>query len=158
MTQLGLVETRRRGNRKEISIDRERVHKPDDPILAIPQESFRTPVTAFLDAVTNRQENLVGIVLFGSVASGDADRASDIDLFIVVEDELMAARRSIHDIRQDVSTRSFDGDRYEFQVLVESVTSAAQHGEKLQEIFATGITLYETDQLETVRGQVLHGR
>lgn len=156
-TQLDLVEARREGNRKLIHINRDRIQKPDDPILAIPQEPFRTPVKAFIDALLEVQDNLVGVVAFGSVARGGADRASDIDLFIVVENDLMAARREIQDIRQDVSSQPFDGDRFEFQVMVESVESADQYGKKLQTIFSEGITLYETDQLEAVRRGVLHG-
>lgn len=156
-TQLEVIETRREGNQKLISINRDRIQKPDDPLLVIPQEPFRTPVKAFLDALQEQQDDLVGVLVFGSVARGEADRASDIDLFILVKDELMAARRSIQDIRQDVSNRAFDGDRYEFQVMVESVQSAEQYGEKLQTIFSEGITLYQTDQLDAVRRGVLHG-
>lgn len=156
-TRLGIIETRREGNRKLISIDRDRIQKPDDPILAIPQDSFRTPVKAFRDALQERQDNLAGVIVFGSVARGEADRTSDIDLFILVQNDLMAARRAVQDIRQEVSNREFDGERYEFQVMVESVTSAEQYGEKLQTIFSEGITLCETERLADIRGGVLHG-
>lgn len=156
-TQLTLIKARREGNRKLISINRDRIQKPDDPIIAIPQESFRTPVKTFLDELRNRQDNLVGVVVFGSVARGTADRTSDIDLFIVVEDDLNAARRTVHEIRQELSTREFEADRYEFQVMVESVASADQYGEKLQTIFSEGITLYRTDCLDEVRQGVFHG-
>lgn len=155
--KVDLIETQRTGNKKLISINRDRVQKPDDPILEIPQEKFRTPVKAFLDELQDDVENLVGVLLFGSVARGGADRASDIDLFIVVEGELMAARRTIQDIRQTISERSFEENRYKFQVMVESLDSAGQHGEKLQTIFSEGITLYQTDPLENLRRGVLHG-
>lgn len=156
-TQLNLIKARREGNRKLISINRDRIQKPDDPIIAIPQESFRTPVKTFLDELRDRQDNLVGVVVFGSVARGEADRTSDIDLFIVVADDLMAARRTVHEIRQELSTREFEANRYEFQVMVESIASADQYGEKLQTIFSEGITLYQTDRLDEVRQGVLHG-
>jgi predicted nucleotidyltransferase len=155
--QLDLIETRREGNRKLVSINRDRIQKPDDPILAIPQEPFRTPVKAFLDELQEQQDNLVGILVFGSVARGEADRASDIDLFIVVEDELMASRRAIQDIEMEVSNRTFDGDRFEFQVMVESMDIGAEYGEKLRTIFTEGITIYETDDLDELRRGVLHG-
>jgi predicted nucleotidyltransferase len=155
--QLDLIETRREGNRKLVSINRDRIQKPDDPILAIPQEPFRTPVKAFLDELDEQQDNLVGILVFGSVARGEADRASDIDLFIVVEDELMASRRAIQDIEMEVSNRTFDGDRFEFQVMVESMDSGPEYGDKLQTIFTEGITIYETDDLDELRRGVLHG-
>lgn len=157
LDQLDLIETQRQGNKKLISINRDRVQKPDDPILEIPQEEFRTPVKTFLDDLRDDVDNLVGVLVFGSVARGEADRASDIDLFIVVDDELMAARRTIQNIRQAVSEQPFDGNRYEFQVMVESLDSAEQYGEKLQTIFSEGITLYQMDELDKLRRGVLHG-
>lgn len=155
-TLLDVIETRREGNQRLVSINRDRVQKPDDPIVEIPQEPFRSPIKAFLDALQERQDDLVGVLVFGSVARGEADRASDIDLFIVVEDDLMAARRTAQDIRQEISGRPFDGDRFEFQVMVESVESVDQYGEKLTTIFSEGITLYRTDRLDEIRRGVLH--
>ncbi|MDZ7849421.1 MAG: nucleotidyltransferase domain-containing protein [Halodesulfurarchaeum sp.] len=156
-TQLDLVETRRRGNQKLVRINQARIRKPDDPILEIPQEPFRAPVIAFLDELQAAQENVVGVLVFGSVARGEADRASDIDLFVVVADELMAARRTIHEIRQDLSNRTFDGSRYEFEVMVESVESANQYGEKLRTVLSEGIILQESAELEAVQEAVFHG-
>lgn len=157
LQQLDLVRSRRDGKKKLISINRDRVQKPDDPILEIPQEEFRTPVKTFLDELRDNIDTLAGVLVFGSVARGEADRASDIDLFIVVEDELMAARRMVQDIRQTVSEESFDGNRYEFQIMTESVDSAKQYGGKLQLLFSEGITLYQTDTFDELRRGVLHG-
>jgi len=158
LEQLDLIETRREGNKKLTSINRDRVQKPDDPILEIQQEEFRTPVKAFSDRVEEDQEgNLAGILLFGSVARGEADRASDIDIQVIVEDDLLQSRREIQDIRQEMEESKFGGERYEFQVLVESVETAEQYGEKLQEIFSEAITIYSTDQLEELRQVILNG-
>ena len=158
LEQLDLIKTRREGNKKLTSINRDRVQKPDDPILEIQQEEFRTPVKAFSDRVEENQEgNLAGILLFGSVARGEADRASDIDIQVIVEDDLLQSRREIQDIRQEIEESKFGGERYEFQVLVESVETAEQYGEKLQEIFSEAITIYSTDQLEELRQVILNG-
>ena len=158
LEQLDLIETRREGNKKLTSINRDRVQKPDDPILEIQQEEFRAPVKAFSDRVEEEQEgNLAGILLFGSVARGEADRASDIDIQVIVEDDLLQSRREIQDIRQEMEESKFGGERYEFQVLVESVETAEQYGEKLQEIFSEAITIYSTDQLEELRQVILNG-
>ena len=158
LEQLDLIETRREGNKKLTSINRDRVQKPDDPTLEIQQEEFRTPVKAFSDRVEKDQEgNLAGILLFGSVARGEADRASDIDIQVIVEDDLLQSRREIQDIRQEIEKSKFGGERYEFQVLVESVETAEQYGEKLQEIFSEAITIYSTDQLEELRQVILNG-
>lgn len=156
-SQLGVINTRREGNRKLVSINRDRVLKPEDPVLAIPQEQFRTPVHTFFNELREQLDTLAGVILFGSVARGEADRTSDIDLWILVEDDLLPSRRAAHEVRQDMSEKKFDESRYEFQVMVESVDSAQQYGEKLREIFSEGITLHSSERLDTVRRGVLHG-
>jgi len=156
-TQLGVITTRRDGNKKLVSINRDRVQKPDDPILEISQEEFRDPLKTFLDEVDQAEAGIVGIILFGSVARGQADRASDIDIQIIVSDNLTESRREIHDIRQEVEGQKFDGERYELQLLVESVESAESYGEKLREIFSEGIKLRKTDELENVKEAVFNG-
>lgn len=158
LDQLELLEIRWEGNSKRIGIDRERVRKPDDPVMRIPQDTFREPVASFLDEVRQAQgDNLVGVLLFGSVARGTADRASDVDVQVIVDDDLVESRRAIQTVRQRIEDERFDGDRYEFEVLVESVDTAAQHGEKLQSIFTEAITLYAGDGLERLKGAILDG-
>ena len=152
-----LIQSRKEGRKKLISANRDRIRNPSDPLLSIPQEEFRDPVKAFLDHLNDAEADIVGVILFGSVARGEADRASDIDLQVIVEDDLMESRREIHDIRQEIEEQTFNGERYELQVLVESVESAESYGEKLQEIFSEGIKLRETDTLEDVREEVFHG-
>lgn len=153
-----LIDTRQEGRKKLISANRDRFHNPDDPLLSIPQEEFRSPVKEFLEMVKEDQgDNLVGVILFGSVARGEADRASDIDLQIIVEKDLTTSRRDLHDVRQEIENQKFDGERYEVQLLVESVKSAQSYGEKLQEIFSECITLYATDKLADVREVVFSG-
>jgi predicted nucleotidyltransferase len=156
LTQLDLVRDRREGNRRLVRIARDRVRKPDDPLLEIPQDQFRDPVGAFRDEVRGRLgDDLVGILLFGSVARGEADRTSDVDVQVIVEAELLQSRRTIHDVRHEIESRRFDGDRYELQVLVESVETVEQHGDRLREIFAEGVTLHGSDRLADLRGVVL---
>lgn len=155
---LGLVHKEREGRHSLVRINQENIRKPDDPILEIPQKQFRTPVKQFLERLEEDQgENLVGVILFGSVARGEADRASDIDVQVIVENNLTESRRRIHDLRQDIEDRRFDGERYELQVLVESVETAESYGEKLQEIFSEGIKLHTTEKLDDVQEAVFHG-
>lgn len=154
-----LINTRQDGRKKLISANRDRFHNPDDPLLSIPQEEFRSPVKAFLKKATERHsDNLVGIILFGSVARGEADRTSDIDIQSIVKTDLTTTRRELHEIRQDIENQTFGDERYELQLLVESVESAESYGEQLQDIFTEGITLYATDRLETVKEVVLRGK
>ncbi|MFA1610043.1 nucleotidyltransferase domain-containing protein [Halobellus rubicundus] len=152
-----LIQTQRKGRKKLIKANRTRYHNPDDPLLSIPQEEFRTPVKAFLDQLDQTDVDVAGVILFGSVARGEADRASDIDIQIIVENDLLESRRTVQDIRQEIEEKRFDGNRYEFQVLVESVESAESYGEKLQEIFSEGIKLRETNELEQIQEAVFNG-
>jgi predicted nucleotidyltransferase len=159
LDSLDLVEKRRDGRYTLIQINQERMRKPGDPLLEIPQKTFRKPVKAFLEQAKQREgDNLVAVILFGSVARGEADRASDIDVQVIVEDDLMKARRSLQESRQDIEGTRFDGHRYEIQLLVESMDTAKDYGEKLGEIFSQGITLYSTEKLRDVQEVVFSGK
>ncbi|MDY6764525.1 MAG: nucleotidyltransferase domain-containing protein, partial [Halobacteria archaeon] len=72
------------GNQRLIRINRERLHVPDDPYLRIPQPEFHEPVRTAVNELKSELDNLLAIVLYGSVARGDADRRSDIDLWVLV--------------------------------------------------------------------------
>lgn len=152
-----LIGTRKDGRRKLISANRDLFHNPDDPLLSIPQEKFRDPVKAFLDKIEKVEVEIVGVILFGSVSRGEADRASDIDLQIIVESDLTKARRELHDVRQEVEDQKFEGERYELHLLVESIKSAESYCEELKEIFSEGIKLKHTEKLEEVQEAVFNG-
>jgi predicted nucleotidyltransferase len=158
LESLELIQQRREGRQSLIRINQARIRKPDDPLLEIPQHGFRKPVREFLEEARERQgENLVAVILFGSVARGEADRASDIDIQVIVEEDLLESRRDLQDVRQGIEEKKFGGNRYEVQLLVESVESAESYGEKLQEIFSEGIKLYSTEKFEDVREEVFSG-
>jgi len=99
-------------------------------------------------------DEVLGIVVFGSVARGEADRQSDIDLFVVVDGDRTSARRAITDVVAELSERRFDGDRFDFEPYVESEESAKRAGEKLRDIFAEGITVYGDGRLQSIRKAV----
>lgn len=153
LAETGTVETRREGRKQYVSVTRKRLDK-SDPVLAIPQSEFHKPVRAFVDDVRDAVDGLVGIVLFGSVARGEADRASDIDLLVVVEDDKTAARRAVQSIVRDLQETTFDGDRYTFQPLVESTDSARRIGDRLQRQFDEGLTLVGSDELTAIKQEV----
>ena len=54
-----------------------------------------------------------------------------------------------------VGTEQFDGDRYEFRILVETPQSARGHGDRLEDVFADAITLVESDARRELRHEVL---
>ena len=148
-------------NRKpaQIAIDQDHI-TGSDPLFTIPQQEFRKPVQAFLDGLTadikasNDVEEIVGIILFGSVARGEADRSSDIDLLVIVNGDLTYGRRLVSQLARDLEERTFQGERYQFEVLVETSESAASHGVPLRDIFDEGTVLKRTDALEDVRDAV----
>jgi len=156
---LGLVIRRDVGRKTLYRIDETRLGETDDPLLEIPQEEFRTPLRAFVNRVSDELSVIDAILCFGSVARGEADRASDIDVFVLVDDddELVNARRTISDIKRDLEERTFDGQRYEFEPFVESPESSRRRGEDLQPIFREGITLHATGTYEEVKRDVFGG-
>lgn len=159
LDHVGAVRIRETPQRNYVSVDPTRLQK-DDPILAIEQPEFHDPVRTFVEDVrsalaeTDDVKAVVGIVLFGSVARGEADRQSDIDLFVVVDGDRTTARRRVTDVVGDLRGRRFDGDRFDFEPYVESTESARRAGEKLREIFEEGITVYGTERLQSVRKEV----
>lgn len=98
----GLVETTRQGTSRQVGINRDRLERPADPIGSVPQVPYRTPVRVARHYIEDELEDVLGIVLFGSVARGDADRQSDIDLWILVADDLLAQRHAATTLARDL--------------------------------------------------------
>lgn len=87
LEKTSLLETRRQGNRRLVSIARGSLTKPDDPIEQIKQPEFRLPTRIALHEIRKKLTGVLGVVLFGSVARGEANPQSDIDLWVLVEDD-----------------------------------------------------------------------
>ncbi|WP_227379116.1 nucleotidyltransferase domain-containing protein [Haladaptatus halobius] len=152
---IGFVEIEHVGRKKLVRINRSRLTKPEDPIIQIPQEEFHAPIRELIARLTDSVDNIRGILLFGSVARGDADRRSDIDCFVLVEGKQATAQQTADEITAELNEEAFDGDRYKFHVLAESVESARRYGDRLREIFATGLTLKASDTLTQLKEEVL---
>jgi predicted nucleotidyltransferase len=156
---LGLVIRRDSGRKTLYRIDETRVHEADDPFLEIPQAEFRKPLRAFVERVTDEVPSVAGIVCFGSVARGEADRVSDVDVFVLIanDDELVTARRTVSDVKRDLEADPIDGQRYEFEVFVESTESARNRGDDLRPILKEGTVLHETETFDRVKRDVFGG-
>jgi predicted nucleotidyltransferase len=150
---LGVLSVDRSGRANAVRIDSEMLVKTDDPVTTIPQSEYHDPVRAILTELEARIGDAVGVVLFGSVARGTADRTSDIDLFVVVEDDRMQAQREAHTIEQELVDEQFDGERYEAHILVEPSESAPNH-DQISDILAEGLTLRTSPALEEVKREV----
>lgn len=155
LESLGLVTTTTKGGKKLVQINRDRLTSPDDPILRVPQEEFRDPVRSLQEKILEELEDVTGVLLFGSVARGNADRQSDIDCFVLVGTNRATNQKRAHELAQELGSQRFDGDRYAFEILVESTESAERQADRLQEIFADGLTLYDTGPLSDLKTGVL---
>lgn len=87
-----LLETYHQGNARRVHINRARLDTPTDPFRSIPQPEFQTPVRVACRYIEEDLDTVRGIVLFGSVARGTADRRSDIDLWVLVADDHLQQR------------------------------------------------------------------
>ncbi|MDR5674249.1 nucleotidyltransferase domain-containing protein [Halalkaliarchaeum sp. AArc-GB] len=161
---LGLVRVDESGRSRSVRLNRERVMIPEEPLFALPQDEFREPVREFVERARREVPSFSALLVFGSVARGEADRRSDIDVWLLVEDsdDILQARRTATDIAVDLGEKRFGepGDRYEFEVLVESVESAVSHGEAddgIDEVLAEGIVIEDSDALERVKDVALGG-
>lgn len=149
----GLVTTERRDNARLTRIDRERLDRTDDPISTIPQEEFQLPVRVATSRIERELDAVQGIVLFGSVATGDADRKSDVDLWVLVGTEPVAQQHRANKLANQLSeleipsaiapqgaidpaeiedvcewieagsVRNGAGQRYDFEIVVENPQS-----------------------------------
>jgi predicted nucleotidyltransferase len=142
-------------NQRLIQINRQRLSIPDDPILRIPQSEYHQPVKT---AVTKLRENIsdvVGIILYGSVARGEADRRSDIDLWVLTRSGRAESQREANAIRGDLEEMEFDGDRYAYDIDVEAVQAIPAYTDDIREIIVSGIPVYKTSDFETVENLLL---
>jgi predicted nucleotidyltransferase len=164
LQQLALVRVDEGGRSKGVRLNRERATIPDESLFTLPQDEFREPVRAFAERVRTELPSFSALVVFGSVARGEADRRSDIDAWILIDsdDDLLQARRSATDIAADLGEQRFGEaeQRYEFEVLVESVASAVSHGradDGIDELLAEGVVIENSSALERVKDVVLGG-
>jgi len=130
LSELDVIETVQDGRTQQVRINRERLTKPD-PISLDPQAEFHQPVRVFLQRLQDELDELIGVILFGSVARGEADRASDIDLLVIVDEDRTAARRTVQSVVSDLEDQRFEGNRYTYQPLVESTDSVQRIGDQL---------------------------
>lgn len=144
------------GNQRRIQINRARLHVPEDPFLRIPQPEFIQPVRAATHRFKDVVPEVVGIVLYGSVARGEADRKSDIDLWILTTGDRAQAQREANPVARELEETGFGGERYDFHVDVESVESLPRYTEDIRDIIMSGITVYQSETFQKVRNLLAH--
>ena len=71
--------------------------------LSTPSEQVQRTLSDYVQQVTTRYpQDLLSITLYGSQARGDAHPESDIDLFLVVQDNNPTLREGFHDLAWQV--------------------------------------------------------
>ncbi len=157
LSENDLVVERREGNTRWVRINHERLHVPDDPYLQIPQTEFQEPVRAAATELRGELDGVIGIVLYGSVARGEADRRSDIDLWVLVEEDRMANQRAANQVKQPLEDEKFENGRYEYEIDVEGLQAVPKYIAEIREVLSNGIVIHETEKFQTVRNMVFHG-
>jgi predicted nucleotidyltransferase/biotin operon repressor len=155
LSENGLVVESSNKNQRLVQINRERLSIPDDPILRIPQPEFHKPVKTAVDKLTTELNNVVGIVLYGSVVRGEADRRSDIDIWVLTQGERAENQRKANAIARDLEETTYNGDRYAYDIDVEAVQAVPKYTEDIREILVSGIPVYQTEKFETVENLLL---
>jgi predicted nucleotidyltransferase len=98
-----LVRTVHEANARRVQINRDRLQNEDDPILSIPQTEFQLPTRIGTLTLEDELDDIRGILLFGSVARGEADRQSDIDLWVLVDDDAMGQQHTANKLSDELS-------------------------------------------------------
>jgi len=155
LVENGLVVESPENNQRLVRINRERLAVPDDPLLRIPQPEFQKPVKAAVDELTGCLDGLIGIVLYGSVARGEADRRSDIDLWVLTTTDRAPNQREANAVGSDLEDAEFDGNRYAYDIDVETVQGIPTYTEDIRQIVVSGIPIYSTNKFETVEKLLL---
>lgn len=153
----GLVVDSRESNQRLVQINRRRLSVPDDPILRIPQPEYHKPVKTAVQELREKISDVVGIILYGSVARGEADRRSDIDLWVLTRSGRAESQREANAVARDLEETAFDGDRYAYDIDVEAVQAIPTYTEDIREIIVSGIPVYKTSDFEIVENLLLEG-
>lgn len=119
----------------------------DSKVPEAPYPELRAVLNAFVEAVSAElKENLAGIYLVGSLASGDFDLDSDVDFLVVINSELTEANKKS---LQDIQGKIFAMDCYPARHLEGSYISLSDLndwstvGKKELYYFDNGSTNYE---------------
>lgn len=152
-----LVVEERAGSRRMVGINPERLSLPNDPYLQIPQAEFHEPVKAAAERLIEELDGVLGVVLYGSVARGEADRRSDVDLWVLVRTDRMSNQRRANRVREGLEDDEFDSDRYAFEIDVEALRAVPNYVDELRDVLRDGIALHRTAEFDAVREMVLRG-
>ena len=146
-----LVVVTSEGNKKLVGINRDRIETPENDVLRIPQPEFQQPVQEAVDTLVDRLDDILGILVYGSVARGEADRQSDVDLWVLVREDRSRKQQRAAELAKDLAEIRIGGERYEFHIVVESPKSMPAYTDDIASIVTAGIPIYRTEEFEQFR-------
>jgi len=92
------------------------------------------------------------------VLLGEADRRSDIDLWVLTRSGRAESQREANAIARELEEREFDGNRYAYDIDVEAVQAIPAYTEDIREIVVSGIPVaYKTSDFEPSKTSCLRG-
>jgi hypothetical protein len=130
----------------------QRLGREVDPLFSIPDEAgiFRPVLQVITEKIVSAAPDVQAIALFGSVARGAADRASDIDL-LVVHEQRTATQRALNEMFKHFRFPAVHGDRFEVRAQVTNATGlqtlSDDKDEKVQAMLSEAIWLYGPDKV-----------
>lgn len=148
-----MIKTTRIGRKRLISINRDLIEKPEDATLLIPQDEYRMVVKEYVQELKSKtkKDSPHAVILFGSVAMGVADRASDIDIFIASDKPLKTERTALN-IAKKYLGKEHGRERYSIKPMAESISTLSKiiknKPGQIAEILKQGITLYSDKKFE----------
>lgn len=146
-----LVEVESAGNKHLVCINRDRIQTPENTIHRIPQSEFQEPTKEAIESLREELTDVLGVIVYGSVARGDADRRSDIDLWVLVRTDRSRNQSRATDVAKDLAQQDFAGNRYSFHITVESPESVPAYTEDIASIVTAGIPVHRTPDFEKFR-------
>ena len=153
-----LILTERRAQTRAVMINSNRLTVPGNPYFQLPQAEFRRPTRVGIDRLLEELTNVLGIIVYGSVARGEADRRSDIDIWVLVKENRPANQRAANTVKQDLEAKTFEAGRYEYDIDVEVLEAIPKYEDQIRETLRDGVVIYETDQFQTVRSMIFRGK
>lgn len=140
MTDAKLIESVRVGRKRFISINREYIEVPKDPLSQIPQKEYRNIVKLIVDKIRKKKE-IEKIILFGAVARGCADRMSDIDI-LVVGKNVSKLQDKLGRISYDAKSGKLLSERFELNIRIISPLEYTKPRGFVKDAQMEGILLY----------------
>lgn len=140
MEDADIIKSTRMGRKRFISINRELVEIPKEPIFQIPQKEYQNVVKKILERIV-KLSDVEKVILFGAVARGTADRMSDLDI-LVIGKNVTKLQEKTSKVAYDCRTGKMFEERFEVNIRVISIEEVKRSRGFIKDALNEGIKLY----------------